>query len=344
MFDLKDKARRIKNLIANSGRMGGDKSHPWYYGLESSELAKLENSPIELPLDSNNSSNPYHSPIMFLARGHSGTTVLARILEKAGVFMGNINDRNSLNITYDSLYWAYGFQRYLVPRLFKYGQGCINENDLTGKVGNLCYKSHMKGYRAGPWGFKTCEAMFSYPLYNRLFPNAKYIYLVRDGRDVILSNSGFLSLASPFPKEDHREYFKIITFGIFNDFGSANVDFRDSPEHKDILSNRFWIQAKSWKEHARMMDYLKKHNQLTPSVYLMKYEKLCTDPLSEVTKLFDFLGLELSVDAGEYASRVIHNKSVGRWENYEKYTDNSSENIEAIFDYMGPELRLLGYI
>jgi len=284
------------------------------------------------------------APVLFLARGHSGTTILARLLEIGGVFMGDAADPKSLNQTYDSLIWAHGFERYLVPRLFEWGRGCRFERPAVHAAAGRCLERHLAGDRKGPWGFKTCGAMFCLSLYREVFPNAKYIYLVRDGRDVTISGGGILYLTNPISRERDWEYFKVITFGLSNDVHTCPFEFPAAPSPDDVvMRNKYWIQAKCWREHVRMMERLAQEGELTIPLFTLRYEDLCTDPVGSLEAMFAFLELPLAPEVCQAATTMVHANSVGRWKYYRQHVGDCGEDMEAVFASMGPELKRLGY-
>lgn len=284
------------------------------------------------------------APVIFLARGHSGTTVLARLLEIAGIFVGDSMDRESLNETYDSLIWTYGFERYLVPRLFEWGRGCRVDETAVRAAAGQCIKRHLGDRRRGPWGFKTCGAMFCLPLYQEVFPNARYIYLVRDGRDVTISGGGGLYLANPVSRYQDWEYFKVITFGITNDLEACPFEFPAVPRPNDVvMRNKYWIQARCWREHVRMMEYLERTDQAAGPTFTLRYEDFCTNPVGSLEGLFAFLQVSLSDEVRQAASEMVYAKSVGRWRNYRRHVVDCEEDMEAVFASMEPELGRLGY-
>lgn len=318
-------------------------SYPWFKEFRADNIVipdKLSGRLLEdIPILPNLSA-----PILFMARGHSGTRALAQILEAAGVYIGDMEDKNSLNSMYDSLYWAYGFQRRLLPKLFKPGVGCLVNEHIVMKVALECLRPHLRSYSGGLWGFKTCAGMFSHPLYRYVFPQAKYIYLIRDGRDVILSDGGFHFLTNPRSRYRFKEYFTITTFGISNDINSCPFKFPDKLHRNDeLMRNKYWVQAKSWREHVRMTEHLRKTLQLSPNVYTIRYEDICNDPIPILEGLFEFLGIELSSEVKNFSTQIFYTKSIGRWTNYKKYVNNCREDMEAVFDSMYDELGLLGY-
>jgi len=343
-------ARRIHSLVKRyagstsvSRKIAGSLSHPWFNGIQADGIV-IPNISTERSFDPFIGPVDLSAPILFLARGHSGTTPLTRILAQAGVHIGNTQDKNALNPTLDALYWVYGFQRTLVPKLFRPGEGCLIDERAVTKVALECLRRHLGSYGNGRWLFKTCAGMFCHPLYRYVFPRAKYIYLIRDGRDLILSGGGFFHLTRPLSRFQHWDYFKIITFGISDDLHTCPFRFPEKPRKNDeVMRNRFWIQAKSWREHARMVEYLRETGQLSPDVYTVRYEELCRNPIPVLEQLFRFLELDLTTEVKELATQILHTKSIGRWKQYERYIDDCDEDMEEVFASMKPELELLGY-
>jgi hypothetical protein len=186
--------------------------------------------------------------------------------------------------------------------------------------------------------------MFCHSLYRFLFPRAKYIYLVRDGRDVVLSHGGIFHLTGADKNSPHWEYFKIITFGISNDLEACPFEFPQRVgASREMTRNRYWIQAKSWREHVRMMEELRQRQQLSPNVHMIRYEELCREPIRTLERLFEFLEVELTAEAKANAVQLFHTRSVGIWKDYPNYVRDCEENIEMVFESMRPELDLLGY-
>lgn len=318
-------------------------AHPWFNGFRADDVVIPDRIP-GCPPDQISRSLDLSAPILILARGRSGTKALANILAKARVYMGDVQDKQALNRHLDSLYWSLGFQRPLITRLFRYGIGCLIDERVVTAVGVECLRRHLRSYTGGPWGFKTCAGMFCHSLYQYLFPRAKYIYLIRDGRDVILSENGFFQLTRPQSRRQHWDFFKIITFGISNDIHLCPFKFPEEPDRNDTaMRNRFWIQAKSWREHVRMVEHLRRTGQLSPNVFTIRYEELCGDPIPILERLFCFLEIELTTDAKEWASQSLYTASTGRWRRHEQYVNHCDEDMQAVFASMEPELELVGY-
>ena len=115
------------------------------------------------------------------------------MLKRLGVFMGsNLNDsEDSLDV--------FDLVRYLVERhapdfsdLF-----CVRRPGAAAAGGAGRLRAHLADRPAGQrWGWKLPETSHVLPVMSRLFPEARCIHLVRDGRDVAFSP--FLAPKAPF--------------------------------------------------------------------------------------------------------------------------------------------------
>lgn len=316
------------------------------------------------------------SPVLFLAHGHSGTRAIAKVLAMSGIYMGKINDGKSLNPQYDSLIWSNHFQAPLVHKYFQFGKGIVLDSCAKTEVKKLadeCKSMHLpSGYNA-EWGFKICMGAFAFQLYETAFCRPKYISVVRDGRDVILgSNNGHFYLTGnhePALGTYFYDFYNKLTFGISNDENEAPFETIQDPsifekflhllnqngirskkidvrreKRKNMMEHRFWIQAKTWKEHCRMLDKLREEKILEPArVFEIRYEELCTNPFFVLENLFEFLEMPFSSEMRAKTGSLFHTKSIGKYRNFQDYVSDSKENFEEIFGFMTPELIKLGY-
>jgi hypothetical protein len=109
------------------------------------------------------------------------------------------------------------------------------------------------------------------------------------------------------------------------------------------MRNKYWIQARSWREHVRMMEQLEREGRAADPMFTLRYEDLCTNPVGSLEELFAFLQLPLSDEVRQAASEMVYAKSVGRWKNYRQHLVDCEEDMAAVFASMAPELERLGY-
>ncbi|MFC1791162.1 sulfotransferase [Gemmatimonadota bacterium] len=141
-------------------------------------------------------------PILVVGMHRSGTTLLARILSQAGVFMGRpVTARThespffvDINETIFALAHAYWDQPAPVFDLITSG----THHRLGHALGGICsspwifsylgwkkYRRYRSLYSLNrPWGWKDPRNTFTLPLWLQVFPDAKVIHIVRNGVDV----------------------------------------------------------------------------------------------------------------------------------------------------------------
>lgn len=142
-------------------------------------------------------------PIFVLGCPRSGTTFLASLLEPTDYgkpfethFItkyykelrkyGDLNDKkNAARILKDILNERPVMQRNLAIDVDQYIDkiGTLQYNTISDSICRNIAKN--KGFRA--WGDKTPHYLLDIDIIYKLFPDSKFIYIVRDGRDVALS-------------------------------------------------------------------------------------------------------------------------------------------------------------
>jgi hypothetical protein len=122
-------------------------------------------------------------PIIAFNKSHSGSRLLARALERSGIFMGA-----ELNESEDALPVLPIVQRLVVDHYPDYRPLLAEgDRDLEGAI-LAAFDSHLRGFEGGRWGWKLCETAYILPVLDAIFPGAHYVHLVRDGRDVAFSD------------------------------------------------------------------------------------------------------------------------------------------------------------
>jgi hypothetical protein len=127
------------------------------------------------------------APIVIFNKSHSGSRLLAELVEEAGVFMGahQNESRDSLDML--------ELVRHLVLAYYPdYGPLWDSRSAYDPELAHLARNAverHLQGRPADRgWGWKLCETGYILPVVEFLFPKARYIHLIRDGRDVAFSD------------------------------------------------------------------------------------------------------------------------------------------------------------
>lgn len=122
-------------------------------------------------------------PIIVFNKSHSGSRLLAQVLSGAGVFMGA-----EVNESEDSLP-VFEMVEYLVKAYYPDFSRFFREADTHAlELLDDVFRRHLDGFPGGRWGWKLCETGYVLPVVAALFPEARYVHLLRDGRDVAFSD------------------------------------------------------------------------------------------------------------------------------------------------------------
>jgi hypothetical protein len=132
-------------------------------------------------------------PYIIIGMHRSGTSLLAKVLEKAGIFMGVVKDHNFEAMHFLSLnqqtLWAAGADWHLpkVPEPLHW---------KTFPAQELYFEHFRAQYRlsrlklrlkAPRWGWKDPRNTFTLPMWLALFPKAKVLHVVRAAEPVVKS-------------------------------------------------------------------------------------------------------------------------------------------------------------
>lgn len=200
---------------------------------------------------------------------------------------------------------------------------------------------------------KTCANSLRVSYVNEIFPNAKFIFIVRDGRDVVSSavKRWSASLDIPYILKKAR-YVPLSDLPYYALRYFANRLYRLTSDEKRLASwgPRFAgmdemlssstiaeVSAAQWK---RCIDRSEdSFAQMLPErVYRIQYETFVCAPKQEFKKLCDFLQIDVETDRIESIVQNISSASVGKWKQ-----DLPSESIELIQPILMPLLENYGY-
>ena len=157
---------------------------------------------------------------------------------------------------------------------------------------------------------KTPQISFIIPFLAKVFPQAKFIHIIRDGRDVALSLA-----AKPW----HQ---------------STPSSVRDPDGYLCGPSARFWVEPQRveefetttdlhrciwiWRRHVEAV-LQAKENLADEAYHELKYENLVRNPLQEANKITEFLNISHPNARKIFQNAVTSNiktDSVGRWKEF----------------------------
>jgi hypothetical protein len=136
------------------------------------------------------------SPVIVMGMHRSGTTMLARLLSSAGVFMGH-----QLTTNFESMFFQWLNRDILDPLGCSWARledlpevGVLFEKFTTMKriVGDRLTRGlvaeHFGGGPVGEsWGWKDPRTCLTLPFFQGFFPDARIVFIYRDPRDVAMS-------------------------------------------------------------------------------------------------------------------------------------------------------------
>lgn len=181
------------------------------------------------------------------------------------------------------------------------------------------------------WAEKTPDHSLNIPFLSEIFPEASFIHIVRDGRDVACSTT--------FLDEEKKK---------ISSWHSQNISLSAT----EIVPNTVENAATRW---VRWLDVIERDIESVKH-YILRYEDLVKDPESEIEGLLRFLGEPYHRQFLEYASEThdfpdwewgshdvskmnkITHTQIGRWK--EEIDQYELKTIESI---TGEKLKKYGY-
>jgi hypothetical protein len=242
-------------------------------------------------------------PVVIGGNGHSGTRIFLEVLEHSGISCGfrplaRRSNSEDLRII--------GFlNRWVEPYL----RGQLDTAQLLHMKRALKRRLRLFfPFRRSPWAFKNPRHMLILPLLHDLFPDMKFVHVIRDGRDIALGN--------PFVATNRY-------LDAFLETGEHQLP----PEQKMIL---FWGRS-----NERAMRYGRE--ALGENYSQIRWEDLCGNPEPMSLELIRFAGGDQS-RAASAARKVRKPASIGRWSSY------PSEVRDPVVALGAPWLKLFRYL
>lgn len=147
-----------------------------------------------------------YPPVIIIGMHRSGTSLLSRMLEGLGLFLGKRKDENNEAVFFQSINeWllrqAGGAWDNPAPIRYLFDSSEITDKTtdyirrhLLTSPRSACYAGWFNYLRYGrlaplsrPWGWKDPRNTFTLPIWLKIFPETKIIHLHRSGMDVALS-------------------------------------------------------------------------------------------------------------------------------------------------------------
>lgn len=245
-------------------------------------------------------------PIFIFGCPRSGTTFLGKLISEIP------------NISY-----------YFEPEIIKYYSKLVYDNQTSFKKAYWFYKFILNmlmklanNKNRKKYAEKTPRNIFIAEVLFKIYPNAKFINIYRDGRDVacsLLKKPWQLVSSRKLNKREPGGYL----YGPFPFFyienGRVNEYINTSDLHRCI-----WIWRRHIEKGIELLEKLPSQNYLT-----IKYEDLLTNPEKNLKKLLIFLNEYNNITFQKVlrAANSRYLNSIGRWKK-----ELSNDNLEIIYE------------
>lgn len=243
-----------------------------------------------------------------MGRGHSGTRILAWICEHLGIRLDTALGKDTGDPT--NLRFTRTIKKIAIRNLGLTDPAAVRDRDL--RRFQRAAKRYLQGLNpAGPWGWKFPETYLIAPIVHRAFPDARYLHLIRDGRDIAFKNH--------LTDDPNRELGRALL---------ARLDALEEPH--------FLQAARSW---AFQMQTFADFRRKVPGLRILDltFEDLLREPVESTRKMCDFLDMPFTEEARTWIEAHVNRGKIAQ------YLDQAPAEIRAVEAVVGPTLLEFGY-
>jgi len=238
------------------------------------------------------------SPIIVVGMHRSGTSAVSRLLHAAGINMGRRQDTNAESLFFLRInHWllsqcgASWTNVDQIPALLAEHINVL-EPIVQRRVQSIASIEHFGVSRSpAPWGFKDPRTSMLHPLYQRIFPTARFVLVSRHGVDVAaslrrrsLSSRALVGHGSTVPL-----------------FGARQP--RSHRLQNVLVASDLGRNFALWEDYQRELAVLESQVDLA-RVHRIRFEDLVRDPDAQLRSLSAFVGAPVR-DTGLIAQRAF---------------------------------------
>ncbi len=243
-----------------------------------------------------------------MSRGHSGTRILGWELDKLGIKMGTTSENPAADSQF--LKMTNTIKKIAQRHLHEPANAIPSPADLRLFQKRMVQYLEWLGDTSSPWGWKFPETYLIGNYVEATFPNALYIHMVRDGRDI-----AFKTHSTDRPKKLGKTLLK-------------HINAFDRPQH--IRS------ALSWEFQIKRFEEFEEASNV--KIHALSFEDLCQKPIETAEKLCEYIGFEMTQDCRDWIENNINPNKVSQ------YKSQDPEEIAKVESLIAPTLRKLGYL
>lgn len=248
-------------------------------------------------------------PVFIIGTGRSGTTILGVILSLHRQ-VGFLNEPKAL---WHAIYpkedligsYSQGNARYRLET--------GDATDLVVHKANRLFGTYLTAVGSSRLVDKYPELIFRVPFVRQIFPDAKFIFLVRNGWDTCLSIDGWSKRLGTNVKDDTHDWWGINNRKwhlLIEQIAAKNIALQNNIATIKGYSNHTDMATVEW--ILTMQEGLKLIKQFSECVYLLKYEELIARPRNVLEKLLDFCELPHDDKVFDYASKTLTSRQNNR--------------------------------
>ena len=260
-------------------------------------------------------------PVVVFNKSHSGSRLLAELLEAAGVFMGA--EQNDSRDALPLLEVVDALVRRYYPDYGPLWDAEHAPDPALVPLVRAAFARHLGGHEPGkPWGWKLCETVYALPVIDGLFPGARFVHLVRDGRDV-----AFCDHKGPTDAFWRKVYFDTERMRTWRGMPLDPGWYRRRPH---TFNAQHWVSSvRVGRAYGAM---------LRERCLEVRYEDLCRDFAATAARVLRFVGAPAADEAIERLGPSVRATSIG------KHRLQAKRALAEVVEIEKPLLLALGYL
>jgi hypothetical protein len=249
------------------------------------------------------------SPVIIMGRGHSGTRILAWLCNHLGILLDTREDAAPGDVH------DFRFQdeiKAIALRSLEVTQVEQVDPALVRRFQRAVYGFYTGlGSPTAEWGWKFPETYLIGPCVAAVFPKARYLHLIRDGRDVAFKYH---------PTDEPKNKLGKAILKMNNAMGlphhlQAAISWEFQVNHFEAFSARLPKQQ----------------------IFALTFNELCQQPLETASRLCKFLNLPMTEACRRYLNEDIDQAKISQ------YRQSDPQQVREIEERVGPILLKYGF-